>query len=178
MLSTVLSIIGLVFALAATIVVWIKIVPEKKRPNLNRFFRYIHDLFNFKSLWLERILKFLYIFETFFCIIGGFFLLFNFQTYEDILFNDIFSSSSSSHTYTVWNGWTGLLLMTLGPIVARILFEFLMMLILLVKNTMEINDKLNAQPGSRFNEKLLNRQQNEESVKYTKSQQQSQQTQQ
>lgn len=151
MSSAVLTVIGAVLALAAAIVAWIMIVPEKKRPGLNKFFQYIHDLFNFKSLWLEKILKFLYIFETLSCIICGFLLLFSFDSYSGMFYS-----------YTRWNGWYGLLLMILGPIAARILFEFMMMIILLVKNTMEINDKLNAQPGSRFEEKLLDKKQKEE----------------
>ncbi len=132
--STVFTIIGAILALAATIVAWIMIVPENKRPKLNKFFQYLHDLFNFKSLWLEKILKFLYIFETFACVIVGFVLLFNFSSYSGIY----------GRSHVRWNGWIGLLLMIFGPIINRIIYEFLMMLVLLVKNTMDINDKLNA----------------------------------
>lgn len=151
-LSAVLSVIGIILALAATIVAWIMIVPDKKRARLNKFFQYIHDLFNFKSLWLEKILKFLYIFETLSCVIVGFFLLFSFSSYSGIY----------GRNHVTWNGWIGLLIMILGPIIVRIVYEFIMMLILLVKNTMEVNDKLNAQPGSRYQEKLLEAQRKEE----------------
>lgn len=150
--STVFTIIGVILALAATIVAWIMIVPENKRPKLNKFFQYLHDLFNFKSLWLEKILKFLYIFETLACVIVGFVWLFNFSSYSGIY----------GRSHVTWNGWIGLLLMIFGPIINRIIYEFLLMLVLLVKNTMDINDKLNAQPGSRYQEKLAEAQRREE----------------
>lgn len=144
-------ILGIVLALAATIVAWIMIVPEKKRPQLNKFFQYLHDLFNFKSLWLEKILKFLYIFETLSCVIVGFFMLFSFNSFRGF-----------GGGRVTWNGWIGLLIMILGPILVRIGFEFTMMLVLLVKNTMELNDKFNAQPGSRYQEKLAEAKRKEE----------------
>ena len=146
--SAVLIILGIILALAATIVAWIMIVPEQKRPQLNKFFQYLHDLFNFKSLWLEKILKFLYIFETLACVIVGFFMLFSFSSY--------------GFGRRTWTGWIGLLVMIFGPIFVRIGFEFTMMLVLLVKNTMEVNDKLNAQPGSRYQEKLAEAKRREE----------------
>ena len=166
MLSSVLVIVGMVLALAATIIAWIMIVPERKRAGLNKFFQYLHDLFNFKSLWLEKILKFLYIFETMFCIIGGFLMLFSFETYTSYGFY------SGSSTHTRWNGWIGILMIVFGPIVVRVLYEFIMLLVLQVKNTMEINDKLNAQPGSRFEEKLIAAQKREEELAARRAEQQ------
>ena len=41
-----------------------------------------------------------------------------------------------------YQGWVGLLVMILGPIVERLMFEACMMFVLLVKNTMEIKKKL------------------------------------
>lgn len=166
MSTTVLSIIGFVLALGATIVAWIMIVPEKKRPKLNKFLRYIHDLFNFKSLWLEKIIKFLYILETLFCVIGGFLLLFSFETYSTRSF------LGGGSTYTRWNGWTGVILLVLGPVITRVVYEFIMLIILQVKNTMDINDKLVPQPGSRFEEKLIAEQKREEELEERRAQQQ------
>lgn len=161
MLTTVFFIIAFILALAATIVAWIMIVPERKRAGLNKFFQWIHDLFNFKSLWLEKILKFLYIFETLFCVIGGFLMLFNFSTYESYSYS---YGKFGTTSHTTWNGWVGLLLLVFGPIIVRVLYEFVMMVILQLKNTMEINDKLNAQPGSRFEEKQIAAQEKEEQI--------------
>ena len=47
-----------------------------------------------------------------------------------------------------WLGGYGLLLMILGPIVVRLIFEFLMMALLLVKNVISINNKLRV-PSNR-----------------------------
>ena len=58
-------IIGAILAIAATILTFIFILPEKKRPSLNKFFQVVADIFNFKALFIEKILKFLYILATF-----------------------------------------------------------------------------------------------------------------
>ena len=42
----------------------------------------------------------------------------------------------------MWMGGIGLLIMIIGPIVIRILFESTMLFILLVQNVIEINKKL------------------------------------
>ena len=135
MSSTAAVILGLLAALAAAIVAFVMLIPESKRPGLNKFFRWVHDFFNFKTLWLEKILKFLYVFQTLACIGIGFFMLFTFE-------RDWWSGK------LVWTGYWGFFLIILGPIVSRIVYEFIMLAILMVKNTGEINRKLKPQPGS------------------------------
>ena len=44
-----------------------------------------------------------------------------------------------------WVGYYGLIMMILGPIAIRIVYEFIMMAILLVKNVIQINNKLKNQ---------------------------------
>lgn len=169
MLTTIFVIVAFVLALAATITAWIMIVPDRKRAGLNKFFQWIHDLFNFKSLWLEKILKFLYIFETLFCVICGFLMIFNFSTYES--YNYSYGKFGTT-THTTWNGWAGILLLVFGPIIVRVIYEFMMIVILQLKNTMEINDKLNPQSGSRFEEKLKAEQEREERIAARRAEQQ------
>ena len=118
-------------AIVATILICIMVLPENKRESLPKFFQILQDIFNFKSLLIEKILKVLYTFSTLFCVFVGFFMLFSFNS------SDIFG-----YTQTSWAGGSGLLLMILGPIVVRLAYEVLMMFILLVKNTIEINNKL------------------------------------
>lgn len=133
---TVAYVLGSIIALAATIAAFIIIVPEKKRANLkSKVLVYIHDLFNFKSLWLEKIIKFLYVFNTLACIGVGFFMLF-------------------SAEFGRWMGGIGLLVIILGPIIVRIVYEFMMLTILGVKNLIDINNKLNPQPGSIADQKV------------------------
>lgn len=111
-------IIGLILALLATVATYLFIMPEKARDTLPRFLQFVHDIFNFKSLLIEKILKALYVFCTIGCIGVGIFLLFG--------------------SNFVW----GILLIILGPLVVRIVYEFLMLMILLVQNVIAINRKI------------------------------------
>ena len=126
-------ILGVIVAIAGTVLAYLYILPEKKRASLPKFFQVVADLFNFKYLVLEKILKALYIFSTLACIGIGFFMLFS-VTYG------WFDVS--------YMGFWGLLVIILGPVITRLIYEGSMLVILLVKNTIELNEKLIAQPGS------------------------------
>lgn len=128
-------ILAFVAALVATVLAFIYIVPEKKRAGLNRFGRFLHDTVNFKYLIVEKILQALYIFATAYVVLQGFFMLFYVQPGYDSYF---YSSRS------VWLGGYGLLMMVVGPIVIRLVYEFLMMTILLIKNVIQINNKIKS----------------------------------
>jgi hypothetical protein len=133
---SIISILAVVFALTATILAFIFIVPEKKRAQLGGFGKFIHDTLNFKYLIVEKILQAIYIFSTAFIILLGFFMLFYVQPgYSGYRYS----------TPSVWYGGRGLLLMILGPIVIRLVYEGLMMAILLVKNVIQINNKLKGE---------------------------------
>lgn len=126
--------VAVILSIVAVIAAFIFIVPQKKRAKLNRAGRILQDIFNFRSLIAEKIYQALYIFYTGWVIIFGFFLLFSYST--DILGN------------RTWLGGYGLLFMFFGPIVVRLIFEFLMMALLLVKNVISINNKLRV-PSNR-----------------------------
>ncbi len=127
MVSNVLTIIGLVLALAGTIVLFILVMPKRKDGHLPPFLQMVHDFFHFKQLYVEMVLKCLYMFSTLASILVGFFMLF----------------SGIGHWYTFWSGLlTGLAMMILLPIVLRLAYEFSMMLVLLVQNVMDINKGL------------------------------------
>ena len=115
--------IGVFLAVAATVLLYIFVMPKSKDGRLPQFFQSLRDIFNFKTLYLEFILKVLYTFGTCACIFIGFFLLF-------------------AHNYYYSTALSGLLLMILGPIILRVTYELLIMCVLLVKNVMEINGKL------------------------------------
>ena len=140
-------ILGFILAATATIVSYVLIVPAKKRDGLNKFLKWLHDLFNFRFLLIEHILKVFYIFTTALCVSVGVFMLFSVTQMLDFT-----SLSVSSH----YMGGYGLLLIIFGPIVCRLVFEGLMLAVLHLKNTMEINDKLVPQPGSRADIKQSN----------------------
>lgn len=132
MTITAAAIIGGIFAIAGTVLSLIFITPEKKKAQLNKFLAFIHDLFNFKYLFLEKVLKTLYILSTLFCICFGFFALFSGVRYGG------YYGPSRFHSFA----GVGLLVMILGPIIVRITYEGIMLFILLVKNTIQINNKL------------------------------------
>lgn len=128
----VMVVLGGLAALALTVLVHIFVLPEKKAANFTGLMKRIHSIFTFKELFLEKIFRAIYILATIACITVGAFLLFGFEVY------------SGYYSYSTWYGGYGLLLMIFGPIALRIAFEGTMMFILLVKNTMEINNKLKA----------------------------------
>ena len=126
------AIVAAVLAVAATVLAFVYLVPEKRREKMGNFGKFLHDTVNFKYLIVEKILQALYIFLTCFVILDGFFLLF--KTVE-------------TWGGKRWMGGTGLLMMILGPIVIRLAYELLMMMVLLVKNVIAINGKLRNQNG-------------------------------
>lgn len=110
--------LGVVLALVCTILLYVLVFPKKHDGKLPPFFRAVRDFFDVKYLLIEKIAKFIYVFLTLASVLTGFFLLFG----ETFL--------------------AGLLLMILGPVIHRLLYELFMLMILLVKNVMEINNHL------------------------------------
>ena len=133
---TTVFILAILCALIATVVIFICVVPEKKRAGLNKFGKFLHDTVNFKYLIVEKILQALYIFATALAILTGFFMLFYVQPGYDGYYYYI---------PPVWYGKYGILLMLVGPIAIRLAYEFLMMTILLIKNVIQINNKLKGE---------------------------------
>ncbi|MBR5322878.1 MAG: hypothetical protein IKU48_04975 [Clostridia bacterium] len=128
--------LGAVASLIATIILCLTVVPDKKRDSLKGFGRFLNDLFNFRGLLMEAIIKTLYVLITVTFVVGGFFMLFIVNTHESIF---------TGETTTVWYGWVGLIAMIVGPIATRLVFEGMMLFILLVKNSIQINNKLKDQ---------------------------------
>ena len=136
---TIITIIAFVLAIAATVLAFIFIVPDKPRVKSNAFLKILHDTFNFKFLIIEKILQALYIFATGYVITLGFCMLF----YVDIGETYLYYS-----TPTKWYGGYGLLIMLIGPIIVRLSYEVLMMFVLLIKNVIQINNKLKNENGN------------------------------
>ncbi len=125
------SVIGFAATIAAMILVYKFIVPEKRRPRLNKLGQLLHDAFNFKFLIIEKIMQFFYILSTVSTICYGIALLFGINIFHSEYYNR-----------TDWYGIIGILIAILGPIVIRLVYEGLLMFILLVKNVIQINKKL------------------------------------
>lgn len=131
--SSLWQVVAAIFlAVTATVLAFIFIVPEKRRARLNAFGKFLHDTFNFKYLIVEKILQALYIFLTCVALFTGFFLLFKVDYWGQ------------------WQGWYGILIMVVGPIAIRLVYELAMMLVLLVKNVISINNKLSGKSSNPF----------------------------
>ncbi len=149
MFSTVgfFTVLGILLALGATVCTYIFVLPEGKIKKTNNFFGKViniaRDLFNFKELYLEKILQALYILATIACITVGAMMLFGFSFWE----------TWSGDLRVQWTGGYGLLLMIVGPIAVRLAFEISMMFVLLVKNVLQINSKLKNNTKEAIEEK-------------------------
>lgn len=117
--TLVITILSVLLAIAATVLAFIFIVPNKKREKLNKFGKFLHDTVNFKYLIVEKILQALYIFATAFAIIDGVLSIFT-------------------------TGLLGLLTSIIMPILLRLVYELLMLAIIAVKNIIQINNKLKS----------------------------------
>lgn len=72
-----LIIIGILLAVAATIFLYIKVMPKRCDGKLgNKFLQFLHDFFNFKTFYIEALTKFVFVLLTCACIFVGFLLLF------------------------------------------------------------------------------------------------------
>ena len=126
--------LGSIAALALTIFLYVKVLPPKLDGTFNnKYLQFLFDFFHFKKLYLEEVLKFVFTLATVACITIGAFMLLGYEEYYGYYSN----RRESTFLY-------GICLMVGGPISLRLVYEGLMMFILLVKNTMEINNKLAA----------------------------------
>lgn len=60
-----------ILTIAATIAAYILVIPERRRPYLNPFWSWVRDFLNMRHLYLERILRGLYVYSTIFTLIMG-----------------------------------------------------------------------------------------------------------
>ena len=115
-------VLALIVSVVCTILALVFIMPEKRRERLTGVWRFLHDLFQFRWMIVEKLLKGLYLFGTLFFVAFGFFLLF---TYDAVI---------------------GVFLLLLAPIALRLVHELVLLFVMLVKNVMELNGKLSQKP--------------------------------
>ena len=132
--NTLLIIVGLV-SLVLTILVCALLLPKKRNGNLGGgFLQWLHDYFHFKTLYLEAILRFLFVIASIFCIIAGIAIFFYYLIEAPKYMEDIILPCLG--------------MIVLGPIGLRLVFEVLTMGVLLVQNVLEINRKLDKKPAA------------------------------
>ena len=99
---------------------------KKNENKFKGFAGWLYDFLNFKSLLAEGILRILYIISAIFITLYSLVMLF---------FQPIFA----------------LLMLTVGNVVMRLLYEFMLVLLIICKNTSEINKRLGGTNTSSAN---------------------------
>lgn len=127
-----LGLAAVIISIILTILLVVLVVPAKRREGLPKFFQVVHDICNFKGLLLEKVLKVLYIFSTI-----------------NVMLTGIFTWFSGGYNFGM-TFLAGLLILVLGPILVRLAYEFMMLFVLLVKNVIQINNKLNGKNDNPF----------------------------
>ena len=123
-------ILGVVGGIALTVWLYRAVLPAAKDGSFEKpVYQLLHDYFHFKKLYLEDVLRALFVLGTAMCVGVGAFLLLGYTGYG---------------YYKVSTFLPGLMTLVLGPVALRLTYEGIMMFLLLVKNTIEINNKLSA----------------------------------
>ena len=110
------TIVSLILALIGCFAIYFLFVIKKDKPDQD-FLVWIKDFLSFKKMLIEQILKISYLFFAIFITLGSFSLI----GYSFIAF---------------------LLLLIVGNLVLRIIFELILMAVMIWKNTNDINKKL------------------------------------
>lgn len=110
-------IVSVVLAIIGGIVLYFVVFTKQNEHKFTGFMAWVYDFFTFKKMLLETLLKILYMIVAIYITLSSFSLI-------SISFIGF------------------LLQLTLGNLLARIGFEFSLLLLTICKNTTEINDKL------------------------------------
>lgn len=125
------TIIGGLAALIITIVLCAVILPKSREGQYTGFLKFVRDYFLMKYLVIEAVLRFFFVLETIGCFTIGFFLLF-----------------ARTPGYGYYEGTStapiGLGFIIVGPFVVRLAYEISMLMIMMLKNVMEINAKMSG----------------------------------
>lgn len=109
------STVSLILALLIAVVGYIAFVKNSKEYS-NKFVNYLKDFLDFKKMFIEDVVKIGYIFLTTFVILYSFSLI-------------------------KYSFWLFILTLVFGIIIIRLVFEFSSVLLMIWKNTSEINRK-------------------------------------
>lgn len=153
---TFFAIVGVLAAIAVTVLLYIKVLPAKFDGTFDKkLLQKIHDYFNFKSLYLETVLKAVFTFLSVACLAVG---VLSATVGNAVWFiGRLIDAARYSSYYSGSFDWIfgrfglnfliGIGIAVLGPIVLRLVYEGILMFILLVKNVIEINNKMKSAPA-------------------------------
>lgn len=114
----------LVIAVVLTALLAVLVLPKHKDGTLPGFFQLLYDAFTPKTLLLEKVLQVLNVFFSIVTVLLGLMLI----------FRGLFTNTTLL--------MMGLLLLVLGPVLCRVGYELILLRIMQVKATREINRKL------------------------------------
>lgn len=147
--SGMFAVAGIAAVVLGMIFLYRKVIPNKMDGTFgNKWLQRLHDYFNFKKLYLESVLKVIFTVLTVtfvvFAVVGVL------TAVSDLLFNMIAAAMGGYFSHVVGSYMlafvgqlvSSVVLAVVGPVVTRLIYEFTMMLILMVKNVIEINNKI------------------------------------
>ena len=120
----------LVVAVVLTALLLVLVLPKQKDGHLPAFFQLLYDLFTPKALMIEKLLQVLYVFLNCLTVIFGI----------AIFFNGFFAGFGRIVL--------GLVILVVGPVLLRVIHELLLLAVMQVKATREINQKLDRLTGA------------------------------
>ena len=140
---TILTVAGVI---AAMVLLYLKVLPKKLDGTFSsKLLQFLHDYFNFKKLYIESVLKFIFALLTVLCIVGG--VVGILSSICGFFVGIVDAMDYGSWYFEVVLKGTGvgilssLAVTAIGPVLIRLTYEFSMMFVLLVKNVIEINNK-------------------------------------
>ena len=112
------AIIALVLAIVGGLVLYFTFLSKKNEGKFTGFLGWLYNFLNFKELLAEKVIRILYLIVALFITLSSFsFISVNFLAFLGYL--------------------------VLGNIATRLVYEFLLLALILCKNTSEINEKMN-----------------------------------
>ena len=116
----------LALAVLFTALLMVLVLPKEKDGRLPSVFQLLYDLFTPKVLVIEKLLQVLYVFLTCLAVLYGIV----------VFFNGFFTG--------IGNLVLGLVVLAVGPLVLRVLYELVLLLVMHVKTVREIQRKLDG----------------------------------
>ena len=125
--ASVWIIVSLILAIIGGILIYFLFLNKKNDGKFNGFVGWLYDFLSFKKMFMEALLKIAYIVVALFITLSSF--------------------------ATIGSNFLGFLLtLIVGNIIARLIYEFALILLVICRNTTEINKKLTKQNNDKDSE--------------------------
>lgn len=115
--TSVWLIVSLVLAIVGGILIYFLFLSKKNEGKFNGFLGWMYDFLSFKKMFMEALLKIVYIITALYITLSSFAVI-----------------GSSFFAFLVY--------LIVGNVIARLVYEFALLLLVICRNTTEINKKL------------------------------------